>query len=101
MDGLRDEGLRSGERGIQLDRKSWFIDFAKTVGRKNLKKYFIGVIRSILCNHDNSEEEATLEICNAAECLGLALNDESLPWDVADIRKASTPTEAEKENTST
>ena len=77
------------------DRKSWFIDFAKIAGRKNLRSYFIGVIKSVLCDHSEAAEKVR-EIRNAMDSLDAVFNDESLPWDVADIRKAPAPTEAEK-----
>lgn len=76
-----------------MDRKAWFIDFVKIAGRKNLNAYAIGVVKSILCcNSDNATQ--VKEIRNAMESMDIALHDESLPWDVTDIKKASAPTEA-------
>jgi len=78
-----------------LDRRAWFIDFAKIAGRKNLHKYFISVIKSILSSHyDEAREEE--EIRNALDSLNLALNDESLPWDVMDVKKTPTAMEVPK-----
>lgn len=78
-----------------MDRRSWFIDFARIAGRKNLYKYFVSVIKSILsCNYDQVREEA--EIFNALDSLNEALAQDSLPWDVTDAKKASAPTEAEE-----
>lgn len=79
-----------------MDRKSWFIDFAKIAGRKNLHAYFVGVIKSILCcNYDDAA--VVREIRNATESLDEASGDESLPWDVTDAKKPSAPTEDPKE----
>ncbi|MBC2721816.1 hypothetical protein [Desulfosporosinus sp.] len=75
-----------------MDRKAWFIDFAKIAGRRNLQAYAIGIIRSIICNSDISTQLD--EIRNVIESMCAALNDESLPWDVMENKKASAPTEA-------
>jgi hypothetical protein len=78
-----------------LDRKSWFIDFANIAGRKNLHKYFISVIKSILCcRYDGPREEA--EVHNALDSLNEALNDESLPREVVDAKRAPVDAGAEK-----
>lgn len=78
------------------DRKSWFIDFAKIAGRKNLNAYFVEVNKFILCS-DCDDAEKVREIRNALDSLESAYNDESLPWDVADAEKAPTAMEAPKE----
>ena len=81
-----------------MDRKAWFIDFAKIAGRKNLRKYFISVVKSILCCHYGNEAKQEMEIRNALEGMDEAMNDESLPWDVViDAKKAPLPEEAPKE----
>ncbi len=79
-----------------MDRKDWFIDFAKIAGRKNLRKYFISVTKSILSEHcDEVKKENGIR--NAIDSLDVAFNDESLPWDVIDAKKPSAPTESHKE----
>ncbi|MCO1599781.1 hypothetical protein [Desulfosporosinus nitroreducens] len=80
-----------------MDRKAWFIDFAKVAGRKNLNAYAIGVIKSILCCDCNDPAKQVAEIHNATESLVEVFNDESLPWDVMDVKKASAPTETVEE----
>jgi len=79
-----------------LDRKAWFIDFAKIAGRKNLQAYAIGLIRSIICCNADITTQLN-EIRNVIESMCAALNDESLPWEVPDTKKASAPTEAKTE----
>jgi len=79
-----------------LDRRSWFIDFAKIAGRKNLNAYAIGVIKSILCCDRDDPAKQVTQINNATESLEVVLNDESLPWDVMDAKKAPTAMEAPK-----
>ena len=80
-----------------MDRKNWFIDFAKIAGRKNLNAYAIGVIKSILCCDRDDPTKQVAQINNATESLEVVLNDESLPWDVQDVKKAPTAMEAPKE----
>jgi hypothetical protein len=78
-----------------LDRKPWFIDFAKIAGRKNLQAYAIGLIRNIMCCNSDIAIQLN-EIRNVIESMCAALNDETLPWEVFETKKASAPTEANK-----
>ncbi len=78
-----------------MDRKTWFIDFARIAGRRNLQAYAIGVVKSILCCNSNDITRVS-EIRNAMDSMDIALNDESLPWDVMDAKKAPTGMEAPK-----
>jgi len=80
-----------------LDRKTWFIDFAKIAGRKNLRKYFISVVKSILCCHYGDEAKQEMEIRNALEGMDEAMKDESLSWDVTDAKKSPTAMEDPRE----
>ena len=80
-----------------MDRKAWFIDFAKIAGRKNLRKYFISVVKSILCCHYGDEAKQEMEIRNALEAMDEAMNDKSLPWDVTDAKKSPTAMEDPRE----
>lgn len=82
-----------------MDRKSWFIDFAKIAGRKNLQAYAIGVVKSILCcNSDNATQAK--EVRNAMDSMDIALHDESLPWEIMDVKKGPHGNGGPKENIS-
>ena len=82
-----------------MDRRPWFIDFAKREGRERLNAYFVAVIKSIrYCDHDDPDKQID-EIDNAVKAFDEAFYDESLPWSVTDMKKPLLQTEAPKELT--
>lgn len=78
-----------------MDRRPWFIDFARRKGRERLNAYFVAVIKSIrYCDHVLAKQID--EIDNAIRAFDEAFYDESLPWDTMDTKKPSAPTESPK-----
>ena len=80
-----------------MNRKKWLIEVAQTSGRKCLHGYCIGVIDSIIENSNISARNKVIEIARTLKDLRLVFNNEFLPWDAADAKKAPALTEAPKE----
>ncbi|KLU64048.1 hypothetical protein DEAC_c40420 [Desulfosporosinus acididurans] len=77
-----------------MDYKSMMTDLAKIQGRENLYPYAIGIIDGILGDLSTTAENKVIEIALALKSMDIVMDTESLPWDLADTKKASAPTEA-------
>lgn len=80
-----------------MDRKQWMVDTANATGRKHLATFAIAVIKQIMSENTTAEVKE-VEIAQTLKDLDAAYGDESLPWDLTDIKKPSAPTESPNQN---
>ena len=80
-----------------MNRKKWLIEVAQTSGRKCLHGYCIGVIDAIVGDLSTSSKNKVIEIARTLKDLRDVFDDDSLPWDVKDVKKSPTAMEDPKE----
>lgn len=77
--------------------KKLMIDLAKSSGRSDLYPYAIGIIGEIVKGTHTAPRVKVNEIVRVLKDMNEVRNDESLPWDYTDAKKAPAQTEAKEE----
>ena len=80
-----------------MNYKEMMIGQANFLGKSSLHAYTIGVITAIIADKSYTADEKVSAVSAALEAKTEAWDDESLPYDYTDAKKAPLPEEAPQE----